>query len=305
MKTFISALLLMFIVLSLCGCTEPDNSASGDTQPSSTADTSTTEQTEATEVTEPEVTEPPVTEPEVYDPYPTVEIVDDRITVDGSKKTYRIDGITFNFPVDWLGFECRGEDGTSYFFEDPTSDESCEFSFRITSSYYISDRTTEAEYLELYSYYSGWTDVKIISLEKETLSGYECTKVIVSYKYEGSEYTYINYDCVITGVRRYDFTITYPASESATYEPIFDAIIDSLRLDVQNEWERKVWGTVSAGGEGLNVRNGPSTTYNICGFVSDGSRVEILERMIGDDDVLWGRTRKGWICMSYVILDGE
>lgn len=319
MKKFICMFLLMVIaLLLLCGCGDSGNSLShtapdtqpdtgSTTQPDETTDSVTTEQTETTEAieeTEPiEETDP--TEETVYDPYPTVQIEDGRITVDGSKKTYRDDGITFSFPVDWLGFECRGEDGTSYFFEDPTSDKSGKFSFYLTASYYIHERTTEAEYLELYSHSPELTDVKIISLTKETLSGYECTKVVASYKCEGTEYIKIDYDYVITGVRRYDFSVTYPASERATDEPVFDAIIASVRLDVQNDWERKIGGTVSAGGEGLNVRNGPSTTYNICGFVSDGSRVEILQRVIGDDGVLWGRTRKGWICLRYVIVDGE
>ena len=308
MKRLISLLLLVVIaIVPLSGCADPGNSVSGDTQPSSTADTATTDQTEVTEVTEPEVTEPEVPDPTketVYDPYPVLEIEDGRITVEGSKKMYRDDGITFSFPVGWIGFECRGEDGTSYSFRNPMSEKSGVFGFTITSTYYIHERTTAAEYLELYSHDPELTDVKIISLTKETLSGYDCTKVVASYMREGMEYITIDYDYVITGVRRYDFTVTYPASERATYEPVFDAIIDSLRLDVQNDWERKIGGTVSAGGEGLYVRNGPGTTYNICGFVSDGSRVEILERQtVGD--VQWGRTRKGWICLRYVIVDSE
>lgn len=318
MKKFICMFLLMVIaLLLLCGCGDSGNSLShtapdtqpdtgSTTQPDETTDNVTTEQTEVTEV--PEVTEPEVpdpTEETVYDPYPTLEIVDGRITVDGSKKTYRDERITFSFPADWTGFECPHEDGTSYFFEDPTSDKSGKFSFYLTASYYIHERTTEAEYLELYSHSPELTDVKIISLTKETLSGYECTKVVASYKRDGKEYIEIDYDYVITGISRYDFTITYLVSESAACEPVLEALTDSITLATPNEMDRKVSGTVSAGGEGLNVRNGPSTTYNICGFVSDGSRVEILQRMVGDDGVLWGRTRKGWICMSYVIVDGE
>ena len=126
-----------------------------------------------------------------------------------------------------------------------------------------------------------------------------------SASYQFKEYIKIDYDYVITGISRYDFTITYLVSESAACEPVLEALTDSITLATPNEMDRKVSGTVSAGGEGLNVRNGPSPPYNICGFVSDGSRVEILQRMVGDDGVLWGRTRKGWICMSYVIVDGE
>lgn len=80
--------------------------------------------------------------------------------------------------------------------------------------------------------------------------------------------------------------------------------MDYVRLDSQQEEVQKVGGTISAGGTSLHVRTGPGTSYPIAGYVEDGARVEILERKTVND-TQWGRTEKGWISLSYVLIDGE
>ena len=161
------------------------------------------------------------------DPYPIHEISADNLTVDGTRKTYKGQNITLSVPVDWFALEQHSEDGTAYFFREPTFDR-CQLTFYSTGSQYARERT-EAEYLELFSS-SDRTDVKILSYTKETLSGYGCTKVVYSYTDDGIEYIGTRYDNVITGLCLYDFAITYPVAESERFAPVFESIIDSIVL---------------------------------------------------------------------------
>ena len=52
----------------------------------------------------------------------------------------------------------------------------------------------------------------------------------------------------------------------------------------------------------LRIRSGPGTSYSIVGYLSSGTRVEILEQT-DNGLALWGKISKGWICMDYVKLD--
>lgn len=54
----------------------------------------------------------------------------------------------------------------------------------------------------------------------------------------------------------------------------------------------------------LRIRTGPSTSYAIAGYLSDGTKVEITERKtVGT--TLWGKITKGWISLDYVVLDKQ
>ena len=65
--------------------------------------------------------------------------------------------------------------------------------------------------------------------------------------------------------------------------------------------DEKVTGTVKVNGT-LNIRSGAGTSYGIAGFYSNGAKVTILEqKTVGT--TTWGRTDKGWISMTYVVLD--
>ncbi len=53
----------------------------------------------------------------------------------------------------------------------------------------------------------------------------------------------------------------------------------------------------------LNVRSGPGTRYDGVDRVNTGDKVQITEICVLDN-ILWGKTKKGWLCMSYVSIDG-
>lgn len=228
MKRLVSLLLLAVIaIIPLIGCSasgDPLSSTTSDTQVDTTLDsqTDTTLDTISSEATS--ATEDP------YYPYLIHEIDDDRITVDGDKKTYTDRGITVSIPVDWACLESNGEDGGSYLFREPTLGDKCQFICGILiSDLYTPTELTEEIYLKSNSY-GGRTDVKVISLTQEMLSGYSCIKGVVSYSLEGTEYIEIDYLGIITGVRWYSFSITYPAAERETFEPVFESIVNSIEL---------------------------------------------------------------------------
>ena len=64
---------------------------------------------------------------------------------------------------------------------------------------------------------------------------------------------------------------------------------------------QKKLGTVKVS-DSLRIRKGPSTGYDVVGYLKNGDRVEILEEKIVGA-MVWGRISKGWISLSYVTLD--
>ena len=56
-------------------------------------------------------------------------------------------------------------------------------------------------------------------------------------------------------------------------------------------------GTVT--GNGLRVRSGPGTKYDVVSSLSSGDKVNILEQFTYDGTT-WGCIKNGWICMDYV-----
>ncbi len=162
------------------------------------------------------------------DLYAIREITDDRVTIEGSKKIFNapIIGVSFSIPVDWKCMEQQGEDGSTYFFREPNLGENCEITMRITGAEYLYERTKD-EYLK---YVSNLENLQLDYYEKETLKGYRCTKAVYSYTEENAVLTCIHYDNVVVESRMYDFYITYPASESNTYNAVFESIINSVNF---------------------------------------------------------------------------
>lgn len=78
----------------------------------------------------------------------------------------------------------------------------------------------------------------------------------------------------------------------------------SLDSETENSTAETVKGTVSTEGSKLRIRTAPSTASAIAGYLSDGDRVEILEKKTVNGTV-WGRVSKGWISLDYVKLDGS
>lgn len=54
----------------------------------------------------------------------------------------------------------------------------------------------------------------------------------------------------------------------------------------------------------LNVRSGPGTRYAAVTRVNTGDKVQITEICVLDR-TLWGKYKQGWLCMSYVTIDGS
>ena len=64
-----------------------------------------------------------------------------------------------------------------------------------------------------------------------------------------------------------------------------------------------VTGTVNVN-EFLRIRSGAGTSYSLVGYYYPNNKVTITE-FKNAGGLKWGRTDRGWICMSYVILDDE
>lgn len=160
------------------------------------------------------------------DPYPLHEINTKYFSIDGDKKTYNGAAFALTVPVDWLATERHWEDGTDYHFEDPTLAR-LGLSIYQTGAEYVYERTEE-EYLAYLS--QTLENVKILSYTKETLSGFDCTKVVYSYTVEGTEYIATRYDNVIRDFTLLDFHIVYPVAESAQFAPVFEDIVASIVL---------------------------------------------------------------------------
>ena len=159
------------------------------------------------------------------DPYPLHEINAKYFSVDGDKKTYNGAAFALTVPADWLALERHMEDGTNYYFEEPTLNN-CGLTIHQTGAEYVYERT-EAEYLSLFSKLE---NVKILSYAKEKLSGFDCIKVAYSYTVEGAEYIATRYDNVIRGFAMLSFETVYPAAESERLAPVLDAIVDSITV---------------------------------------------------------------------------
>ncbi len=62
-------------------------------------------------------------------------------------------------------------------------------------------------------------------------------------------------------------------------------------------------GTVKVSGQ-LWIRSGPGTNHEIVGFLNNGARVSVTETAKGGN-LNWGKIDKGWICLSYVVMDTQ
>lgn len=158
--------------------------------------------------------------------YPYPEISEDKITIEGNKKIFNDSWIMFSLPIDWKCMVQGRPDGSLFHFQEPNLGENCEMTMSITGSEYLNDRTKD-EYLK---YVSNLENLKLNYYEKETLKGYRCIKAVYSYTTDNTEFIRIHYDNVVVESRMYDFYITYPASESNTYNAVFESIIDSVNF---------------------------------------------------------------------------
>ena len=145
----------------------------------------------------------------------------------GTMKTFQDVGVAFQIPSQWDALKQQGEDGRTYFFREPTLGEQCQFTFSVTGSEYQNNRTKD-EYLAYLS--ENYEKVTISSYQQESLSGYEGIKIEATYVENNQTFVRIAYDNVVSGVRMYDFIITYPKAQEETYKDIFDAILRSITI---------------------------------------------------------------------------
>lgn len=62
-------------------------------------------------------------------------------------------------------------------------------------------------------------------------------------------------------------------------------------------------GTGTVTGTDVNLRAGPGRSYDILGQHNTGDQLQILEEFF-HDNLWWGFTGSGWICMDYVYVNG-
>ena len=65
-----------------------------------------------------------------------------------------------------------------------------------------------------------------------------------------------------------------------------------------------VMGTIARCFSHVNVRSAPGTGNALVGTIQVGARVEVYEQRLYSGQY-WGRVAQGWVCMQYVVLDGE
>ena len=145
----------------------------------------------------------------------------------GTLKTFRDVGVSFQIPSQWDALKQQGEDGRTYFFREPTLGEQCQLTFSVTGSEYQNNRTKD-EYLAYLS--ENYEEVAISSYQQESLSGYEGTKIEATYLENNQTFVRIAYENVVAGVRMYEFIMTYPKDQEETYKDIFDAILRSITI---------------------------------------------------------------------------
>lgn len=92
--------------------------------------------------------------------------------------------------------------------------------------------------------------------------------------------------------------VTPPADSAESEET--EKPEDSEDTDTSTTPDEEVTGTVTA--SALCIRKEPSTAAKILDYYRKGNKVTILEQTTVKGKT-WGKTDKGWICLSYVKLD--
>lgn len=95
---------------------------------------------------------------------------------------------------------------------------------------------------------------------------------------------YTNYDSVVKAENE----TVQPEDETPEQDPVVDT-------------PKTQMGTIQVDTT-LRIRSGAGTSYSITGYLSSGTKVEILEQS-NVNGTAWGKISKGWICMDYVKLD--
>ncbi len=165
-----------------------------------------------------------------YEPYVIQEIIDERVIVSNNKKIFNSVGVTVSVPNDWKCLWNYGEDDSAYYFRHPELNEKYALMFHVTLTDYFTKNSSKDEYAESLSRQHE-QEIVIDTYAKEKIDGVTSIKVAYSFYENDTKFNSIRFDDIIVGFRLYDFTITYPASQSDTFEPILDSILDSIKFD--------------------------------------------------------------------------
>ena len=273
-------------------------------------DTVINQKPEATEppATEPPATEPPATEPPATEPPATEPPATEPPTTEPPVTPEKPKTQTGTINVkEWL--RVRSGPGTSYsiveYLKPQQKVEILELKMVgtqqwgkisngwISMDYVILDKTAEEEDSGNTSSGEVWTGKVVNANELRIRSGAGTNYSIVGYLKGGTKVT-------ITEKK---------TNGSMVWGKISNGWIslDYVQLDVQStdktpDTETKiVTGTVNVQ-DFLRVRNGPSTSYAINGYLKPKEKVTITEqRTVGS--TVWGKIESGWISLNYVILD--
>ena len=92
------------------------------------------------------------------------------------------------------------------------------------------------------------------------------------------------------------------ASEEST--PISEPVASPIPVETQaivNDQAIFIEGYVAGGTGGLNIRNGPGTSFSQVGRLAEYEAV-IVDQTEWSDNREWGHIDRGWICMDFVVL---
>ena len=110
---------------------------------------------------------------------------------------------------------------------------------------------------------------------------------------------YTDYDQVTAEQKQ---EVTQPKEEPVPEEQPEETQPETKPIEPEiTEQPKTQMGTVKVN-DCLRVRSGPSTGYAVVDYLKNGDRVEVLEQKIVGA-MVWGKTAKGWISLSYVTLD--
>lgn len=93
-----------------------------------------------------------------------------------------------------------------------------------------------------------------------------------------------------------------PATEPPTTEPpaMKPPVTEPPAVEppAQQTWV----GTVKVTSTPLRIRSGPSTDTKVVGYLSNGTKVTVMEK-VTTATMVWGKIEQGWISLDYVVFD--
>lgn len=113
---------------------------------------------------------------------------------------------------------------------------------------------------------------------------------------------YTNYDTVISGNAEAEPTI--PTEETTHPEkPTANTPVETESTTPQPEKQEQITGIVRVN-DLLRIRSGPGTSHSTVGYLTNGTKVTILEEQTVET-MVWGKITRGWVSMDYIQRDSQ